>query len=72
MARTEYAERLAAVETEIRGLRSDVAEIHGDMKSLLAAHNRQNGAARLLALLWAGLLSLGGLVGGLFMGRGHG
>ena len=71
-AHMEHGERLAAVETELRALRVEVGEIRGDVKSLLAAHNSQRGAIKLLALLWAGLLSLGGLLGGIFMGRGHG
>jgi hypothetical protein len=66
------AERLASVETELRGLRGDIAEIKEDIRTLLAAHNRQKGATKLLALLWAGLLSVGGLIGGLFLGRGQG
>lgn len=66
------AERLTAVETELKGLRTDLSEVKEDVKALLAAHNRQRGATKLLALLWAGLLSLGGLIGGLFIGRGHG
>jgi hypothetical protein len=65
-------ERLAALETAVAALQRDAAEIKADVKTLLAAHNRQRGAAKLLALLWAGLLSLGGIIGGLVMGRGHG
>jgi len=72
MRKTTYAERLTAVETELKGLRADVGEMKEDVKTLLAAYNRQKGAVRLLALLWAGLLSLGGLIGGLFIGRGQG
>jgi hypothetical protein len=67
-----HAERLASVETELRALREDVHEMRGDVKELLKVHNGQRGAVKLLALLWAGLLSLGGLLGGLFMGKGHG
>lgn len=70
--KTNHAERLASVETELRALREDVCEIHGDVKKLLEAYNNRRGVTRFLALLWAGLLSLGGLLGGLFMGRGHG
>ena len=72
MRRTIYAERLTAVETELKGLRADFGEMRDDIKALLAAHNRQKGATKLLALLWAGLLSLGGLISGLFLGRGQG
>lgn len=66
------AERLAALETAVSALQGDTAEIKADVKALLAAYNRERGAIKLLALLWAGLLSLGGIIGGLFMGRGHG
>jgi len=72
MKNISYGERLASVETELKALRADVGEMREDVKTLLAAHNRQRGAAKLLALLWAGLLSLGGIIGGLVMGRGHG
>ena len=65
-------ERLAAVETELKAVRIDLREIREDIKLLVAAHNRRNGAAKLAAAMWAGLLSLGGLIGGLFLGRGHG
>jgi len=46
-----------------------VIEIRGDVKTLLAAHNRQRGAAKLVALLWAGLLALAGGLGAAFIGR---
>ena len=72
MKRHSHGERLSILETELKGLRGDVKEMKGDVKTLLAAHNRQRGAAKLLALLWAGLLSLGGLIGGLFLGRVQG
>jgi hypothetical protein len=65
-------ERLAALETLYPELKADIAEIKADVKTLLAAHNRQTGAAKLAAAMWAGVLSLGGLIGGLFLGRGHG
>ena len=68
----KQGERLAAVETEIRSLRIEVSEISQDVKTLLAVYNRQTGASKLAAAVWAGLLSLGGLIGGLFLGRGHG
>ena len=65
-------ERIAALEASYPELKADVAEIKTDVKTLLAAHNRQTGAAKLAATMWAGVLSLGGLIGGLFLGRGHG
>jgi hypothetical protein len=65
-------ERLAAVETELKAVRSEVSEIREDVKTLLAAHNRQNGASKLAAALWAGLLTLGGAIGGAFAAKGHG
>jgi len=64
-------ERLTAVETELKAIRADVTETKIDVKTLLEAHNRQRGAIRLLALLWAGFLAAGGLMGGLFLGRPH-
>jgi hypothetical protein len=65
-------ERLVIVETELQALRVEVREISTDVKSLLAAHNRQNGASKLAAALWAGLLTLGGAIGGAFAAKGHG
>lgn len=72
MTRINYGERIAAVEAELQGVRVDVRDMREDVKTLLAAYNRQSGAAKLAAAIWAGLLSLGGLIGGLFLGRGHG
>ena len=64
-------ERLATVEARLDALVPTVNEIRGDVKTLLAAHNSQRGAVRLLALIWAGLLTLGGIIGGMLMGRAH-
>ena len=64
-------ERLASVEARLDALVPTVNEIRGDVKTLLAAHNRQKGAVKLLALAWAGLLSLGGIIGGMLLGRAH-
>jgi hypothetical protein len=64
-------ERLAAVETEIKGLRGEVGEMRKDTKTLLAAYNRQSGAAKLRAAIWTGLAGLSAAVGGVFMDRGH-
>lgn len=72
MPRTIYVERLAAVETELKAMRVEVKDLSVDVKALLAAHNKRSGAAKLAAAMWAGLLSLGGLIGGIFLGRGHG
>lgn len=66
--RNNHGERLAAVETELQGLRAEVGEMRIDVKTLVAAHNRQSGAAKLAGLLWAGLVALGGVLGGLAMG----
>lgn len=63
-------ERLASVEARLDALVPAINEIRGDVKTLLAAHNSQRGAIRLLALMWAGLLAMGGVMGGAFM-RGH-
>jgi hypothetical protein len=64
-------ERLTAVETELKGLRGEVGEIRGDVKTLLAAYNRQSGAARLRSVIWTGLVGVSAAVGGVFAGRGH-
>ena len=64
-------ERLATLETTYAALKADVAEIKADVKTLLAAHNRQSGAAKLAAVIWGGLLALGGAIGGAFAARGH-
>ncbi len=64
-------ERLATVEARLDALVPTVNEIRGDVKTLLAAHNSQRGAVRLLALVWAGLLALGGAIGGAFMRGQH-
>ena len=66
-----YAERIAAVETELRAMRSEVQEVRGDVKTLLAAQNRQSGAAKLAAVIWGGRLALGGAIAGVFAARGH-
>lgn len=61
-------ERLATVEARLDALVPTVHEIRGDVKTLLAAHNSQQGAVKLFTLLWAGVLSFCGFV----VGRGHG
>ncbi|HEY3645501.1 MAG TPA: hypothetical protein VGM16_09195 [Gammaproteobacteria bacterium] len=48
-----------------------MVEIKADVKTLLAAHNRQNGAAKLAAVIWGGLLALGSAIGGAFVAKGH-
>lgn len=65
------AERIAALEVVYPELRADINEIKADVKTLLAAHNRQTGAAKLAAVIWGGLLALGGAIGGAFAARGH-
>ena len=62
-------ERLASVEARLDALVPTVNEIRGDVKTLLEAHNRQRGAAKLMALLWAGLLALAGGLGSVFIER---
>jgi len=71
MLRMNHGERIAAVEAELRAMRADVKEIRVDVKTLLAAHNRQNGASKLAAAIWACLLTLGGAIGGAFAAKGH-
>ena len=71
MSRINYGERITAVETELQAVRADVKEMREDVKTLLAAYNRQSGAARLRAAIWTGLVGLGAGLGGLFAGRSH-
>lgn len=71
MTKVTHSERLVAIETELNVLRINLREMREDVKALLAVHNRKLGAAKLLAMLWAGLFSLGGLLGGVFLGKGH-
>lgn len=61
-------ERLAMLEARLDALVPAIHEIHSDVKILLAAHNSQQGAMKLMALLWAGVLSCCGFV----IGRGQG
>jgi len=67
----KQGERLAAVETEIKCLRIEVGVISEDVKTLLAAYNRQSGAARLKTAIWTSVVGLAAGLGGLFAGRGH-
>lgn len=63
-------ERLASVEARLDALAPVIDEIRGDVKALLAAHNRERGAVKVLALIWAGLLTLGAaFTGAVFRGR---
>lgn len=63
-------ERLASVEARLDALAPVIEEIRGDVKTLLAAHNRERGAVKVLALIWAGLLTLGAaFTGAVFRGR---
>jgi hypothetical protein len=71
MNRIGYGKRIAAVETELQAVRVDVRDMREDVKTLLAAYNRQSGAARLRAAIWTGLVGLSAAVGGMFAGRGH-
>lgn len=71
MARINYGERVAAVETELQAVRADVRDMREDVKTLLAAYNRQSGAAKLRAAIWTGLVGLSAAVGGVFAGRWH-
>lgn len=63
-------ERLASVEARLDALVPAVNEIRSDVKALLAAHNRERGAVKVLALIWAGLLTLGAaFTAAMFRGR---
>ena len=71
MTRVSYGERITAVETELQAVRADVKEMREDVKTLLAAYNRQSGAAKLRTALWTGLVGLSAAVCGVFAGRAH-
>jgi hypothetical protein len=71
MSTRDHGERIAALEATQPGLQADVAEIKADVKTLLAAYNRQSGAARLRTAIWTGLVGLSAAVGGIFAGRWH-
>lgn len=71
MSRVSYGERIAAVETELQAVRLDVKEMREDVKTLLAAYNRQSGAAKLRAAIWTGLVGFSAAAGGIFAGRWH-
>lgn len=71
MTKSFQSERLAAVETEVKAMHIEIKEIRGDVKELLAFQNRQRGASRAWAALAAGLLTLGGAIGGAFAAKGH-
>lgn len=64
-------ERLATLEASYTELKADVVEIKTDVKTLLAAYNRQSGAAKLKAALWTSIVGMAAGAGGLFAGRGH-
>ena len=71
MASVSHSERLLALEVELKSLRLEVSEIHDDVKLLLAAYNRQSGAAKLKSAIWTGIVGLAAAAGGIFAGRGH-
>lgn len=71
MPKLFHAERLAAVETEVKAMRVEIKEVRDDVKALLAFHNRQRGASRVWAAVTAGLLTLGGAIGGAFAAKSH-
>lgn len=52
------AERIAALETELAGMKSDVSEIKADVKTLVTAHHQQRGFIAATALIFT---TLGGL-----------
>ena len=56
-------ERLASLEATVPGLVSVVNEIHGDVKTLLAAHNQQRGVKKFLSWSIPILTALGGALG---------
>lgn len=45
-------QRLVVLETKIASLEPKMNEIHADVKTLLAAYNRQRGFAHFAKLLW--------------------
>ncbi|HEX2668188.1 MAG TPA: hypothetical protein VHP13_07415, partial [Gammaproteobacteria bacterium] len=62
---------LATLEATFSELQTNVGEIKVDVKILVAAQNRQTGAAKLAAVIWSGLLALGGAIGGAFVAKAH-
>lgn len=56
-------ERVAALEATQPGIQADVAEIKADVKTLLAAHNRQEGFVIVGKMAWGGLCAALALVG---------
>lgn len=50
-------ERLARVETRLDTLQPKVDEIHADVKTLLAAHNRQRGFITVAKLAWGAIIA---------------
>lgn len=54
---TTELERIAALEANYSGLREDVTEIKGDVKTLVASSNRQKGMAALGVILWTAVVA---------------
>lgn len=50
-------ERIAALEANMIDMRGDVAEIKGDVKTLVARDNKQKGMAALGVLIWTAVIA---------------
>jgi len=58
MRRSHYGERIAVLEAKVPELIAKVEDIHRDVKLLLAAHNRQQGALKTVKIAY-GLVAAG-------------
>ncbi len=57
-------ERIVRLETIMPALAADVSEMKDDVKSILEYQNRQRGAAKVAAVLWTGIIAIGGVFTG--------
>jgi hypothetical protein len=57
MRRARFGERIAFLEATLPPLAAKVDEIHRDVKTLLAAYNRQRGAIHATKALYGGLIA---------------
>jgi hypothetical protein len=62
-------ERLARLETAVPEIQKTLAEVRGDVKTLLAAHNAQRGFARLGLVVWTTVAGVAGGVATMFAGK---
>ena len=57
MTRARLGERIASLEATLPPLVAKVDEIHRDVKTLLAAHNRQRGAVHTAKVVYGSLIA---------------